>query len=112
MNLGLTGRACIVSGGSRGIGLEVARQLHGEGADLLLLGRGPAALRAFAMLRSGVRMIGTLHAESVEAVKDFAAQRIIAYPADHRTAAAQRVGVIRKIRRRSAQPGAAGQQIP
>jgi type IV secretory pathway ATPase VirB11/archaellum biosynthesis ATPase len=27
---------------------------------------GPAALRAFAMLRSGVRMIGTLHAESVE----------------------------------------------
>jgi 3-oxoacyl-[acyl-carrier protein] reductase len=48
MNLGLTGRACIVSGGSRGIGLEVARQLHGEGADLLLLGRGDAALRAAA----------------------------------------------------------------
>jgi 3-oxoacyl-[acyl-carrier protein] reductase len=48
MNLGLTGRACIVSGGTRGIGLEVARQLHGEGADLLLLGRGEAALRAAA----------------------------------------------------------------
>jgi 3-oxoacyl-[acyl-carrier protein] reductase len=48
MNLGLTGRACIVSGGTRGIGLEVARQLHGEGADLLLLGRGDAALRAAA----------------------------------------------------------------
>lgn len=48
MDLGLTGRACIVSGGSRGIGLEVARQLHGESADLLLLGRGPAALRAAA----------------------------------------------------------------
>jgi 3-oxoacyl-[acyl-carrier protein] reductase len=48
MDLGLTGRACIVSGGSRGIGLEVARQLHHEGADLLLLGRGQAALRAAA----------------------------------------------------------------
>jgi 3-oxoacyl-[acyl-carrier protein] reductase len=48
MDLGLTGRACIVSGGSRGIGLEVARQLHGEGADLLLLGRGDAALHAAA----------------------------------------------------------------
>jgi 3-oxoacyl-[acyl-carrier protein] reductase len=48
MDLGLTGRACIVSGGSRGIGLEVARQLYDEGADLLLLGRGQAALRAAA----------------------------------------------------------------
>ena len=48
MDLGLTGRACIVSGGSRGIGLEVARRLHGEGADLLLLGRGDAALTAAA----------------------------------------------------------------
>jgi 3-oxoacyl-[acyl-carrier protein] reductase len=48
MDLGLTGRACIVSGGSRGIGLEVARQLHHEGADLLLLGRGQDALHAAA----------------------------------------------------------------
>jgi 3-oxoacyl-[acyl-carrier protein] reductase len=48
MDLGLTGRACIVSGGSRGIGREVARQLHVEGADLLLLARGDAALRATA----------------------------------------------------------------
>jgi 3-oxoacyl-[acyl-carrier protein] reductase len=48
MDLGLIGRACVVSGGSRGIGLEVARRLHGEGADLLLLGRGEDALRAAA----------------------------------------------------------------
>ena len=48
MDLGLTGRACVVSGGSRGIGLEVARQLHREGADVLLLGRGDAALHAAA----------------------------------------------------------------
>jgi 3-oxoacyl-[acyl-carrier protein] reductase len=46
MDLGLTDRACIVSGGSRGIGLHVARQLVGEGGRVLLLGRGEEALRA------------------------------------------------------------------
>jgi 3-oxoacyl-[acyl-carrier protein] reductase len=57
MDLGLSGRACIVSGGSRGIGLEVARQLHGEGADLLVLGRREAALEASAgRLGSGARV--------------------------------------------------------
>jgi 3-oxoacyl-[acyl-carrier protein] reductase len=48
MDLGLMGRACVVSGGSRGIGLEIARRLHDEGADLLLLGRGEDALRVAA----------------------------------------------------------------
>jgi NAD(P)-dependent dehydrogenase (short-subunit alcohol dehydrogenase family) len=48
MDHGLTGRACVVSGGSRGIGLEVARRLHAEGADLLLLGRREGALQAAA----------------------------------------------------------------
>jgi 3-oxoacyl-[acyl-carrier protein] reductase len=48
MDLGLRGRACIITGGSRGIGLEVATQLHAEGADLLLVGRGEEALRSAA----------------------------------------------------------------
>jgi 3-oxoacyl-[acyl-carrier protein] reductase len=48
MDLGLRDRVCIITGGSRGIGLEVARQLHAEGARLLLLGRGEDALRAAA----------------------------------------------------------------
>jgi 3-oxoacyl-[acyl-carrier protein] reductase len=57
MDLGLRGRACVVCGGSRGIGLEVARRLHAEGADLLLLGRGDAALRgAAAELGDGARV--------------------------------------------------------
>lgn len=46
MDLGLRDRACIISGGSRGIGLEVARQLTAEGAHVLLLGRGEQALAA------------------------------------------------------------------
>ncbi len=45
MDLGLADRACIVTGGSRGIGLEVARKLSGEGARVLLVGRRESALQ-------------------------------------------------------------------
>jgi len=45
MDLGLRDRACIVTGGSRGIGLEIAKRLHDEGAAVLLIGRGEDALR-------------------------------------------------------------------
>jgi 3-oxoacyl-[acyl-carrier protein] reductase len=48
VDLGLTDRACIVTGGSRGIGLQVARQLVAEGARVLLVGRGEEALAAAA----------------------------------------------------------------
>ena len=44
MDLGLAGRACAVTGASRGIGLEAARQLCAEGASVLLIARGPEAL--------------------------------------------------------------------
>lgn len=39
MDLGLKGRACVVTGASRGIGLETARLLCAEGANVLLVGR-------------------------------------------------------------------------
>jgi 3-oxoacyl-[acyl-carrier protein] reductase len=60
MELGLTGRAAIVSGGSRGIGLEVARHLAAEGVQLLLLGRGEEALAQAATTcrRDGGRAYG------------------------------------------------------
>jgi 3-oxoacyl-[acyl-carrier protein] reductase len=40
MDLGLEGRACVVTGASRGIGLDVARRLCAEGASVLLVARG------------------------------------------------------------------------
>jgi 3-oxoacyl-[acyl-carrier protein] reductase len=44
MDLGLRDRACIITGGSRGIGRATAVRLAGEGASLLLVGRDEAAL--------------------------------------------------------------------
>ena len=44
MDLGLSGRACAVTGASRGIGRETARQLCAEGADVLLVARSPGDL--------------------------------------------------------------------
>ncbi|HEX2128469.1 MAG TPA: SDR family oxidoreductase [Solirubrobacterales bacterium] len=44
MDLGLRGRACAVTGASRGIGLATARMLCAEGADVLLIARGASGL--------------------------------------------------------------------
>jgi 3-oxoacyl-[acyl-carrier protein] reductase len=48
MDLGLEGRTCAVTGASRGIGLEVARRLCAEGADVLLVARTEDAVEAAA----------------------------------------------------------------
>ena len=45
MDLGIEDRACIITGGSRGIGLQVARKLTADGARVLLVGRREHALR-------------------------------------------------------------------
>jgi NAD(P)-dependent dehydrogenase (short-subunit alcohol dehydrogenase family) len=60
MDLQLTGRRAIVTGGSRGIGLEVARSLAAEGVDVALAARDAEAMgRAAEVLRneSGRRVI-------------------------------------------------------
>jgi 3-oxoacyl-[acyl-carrier protein] reductase len=44
MDLGLEGKVCVVTGASRGVGLEVGRRLCAEGAHVLFVGRDPEAL--------------------------------------------------------------------
>jgi NAD(P)-dependent dehydrogenase (short-subunit alcohol dehydrogenase family) len=44
MDLGLEGRACVVTGASRGIGLAAAERLCGEGARVVLVGRSAERL--------------------------------------------------------------------
>jgi len=48
MDLGLRGRACVVTGASRGIGREVARLLCVEGANVLMVARNEERLAAAA----------------------------------------------------------------
>jgi 3-oxoacyl-[acyl-carrier protein] reductase len=63
MDLGLSARACIVTGGSRGIGLEVAHRLRAEGANVLLVGRSADALNESAHTLGGGEAVATLAAD-------------------------------------------------
>jgi NAD(P)-dependent dehydrogenase (short-subunit alcohol dehydrogenase family) len=61
MDLQLTGRRALVTGGSRGIGLAVADALAAEGVDLVLAARDPDRLRRAAedlAARHGRRVVG------------------------------------------------------
>ncbi len=57
MDLGLGGRACVVIGGSRGIGRAIALGLAAEGANVAICARTPGALADThaALLAKGVR---------------------------------------------------------
>ena len=48
MDLGLRGRAAVVTGGTSGIGLAVSRALLAEGCDVAICGRGEDRLAAAA----------------------------------------------------------------
>jgi NAD(P)-dependent dehydrogenase (short-subunit alcohol dehydrogenase family) len=59
MDLELSGKRAIVTGGSRGIGLAIADQLAAEGADVAIVARGEQALRqaALGVARHGHRVL-------------------------------------------------------
>jgi NAD(P)-dependent dehydrogenase (short-subunit alcohol dehydrogenase family) len=54
MDLQLTGKRAVITGGSRGIGLAVARVLVAEGADLALVARDESRLRDAAVSLAGL----------------------------------------------------------
>jgi 3-oxoacyl-[acyl-carrier protein] reductase len=73
MDLGIDGRAAIVTGASRGIGLAVTRALCGEGARVLMVARSAGALRDAAESLDGD--VGTCVADITDPA---AAERIVA----------------------------------
>ena len=63
MDLGLKGRACVVTGASRGIGAETAKLLCAEGADVLLVARNEERL---SMAADAARAAGRSHGGRAE----------------------------------------------
>jgi 3-oxoacyl-[acyl-carrier protein] reductase len=76
MDMGLNGRACIVTGASRGIGLATARGLCAEGAHVLLTARDEAALEAAA--RECAAAGGRAEALALDVTEPDAGERMVA----------------------------------
>ena len=73
MDLGLAGRACVVTGASRGIGLATARMLAAEGARVLLSARGEERLE-----RAVAECPGEAHALALDVTAADAGERTVA----------------------------------
>lgn len=80
MDLGLAGRACAVTGASRGIGRETALQLCAEGANVLLIARDEERLREVQEEAdgAGIKAGGKAAVLALDVTADDAGERILA----------------------------------
>jgi 3-oxoacyl-[acyl-carrier protein] reductase len=76
MDLGLEGRGCVVTGGSRGIGLDVAKRLCAAGASVLLVARDAQRLAEAAGQCTAEG--GTAETLAIDITHPEAAERIVA----------------------------------
>jgi 3-oxoacyl-[acyl-carrier protein] reductase len=77
VELGLGGRACAVTGASRGIGLETARRLCAEGANVLLVARTEETLEE-AAAEAGAGAPGEAAHLAIDVTSDDAGERMLA----------------------------------
>jgi 3-oxoacyl-[acyl-carrier protein] reductase len=80
VDLGLAGRACAVTGASRGIGRETARQLCEEGASVLMVARNEERLEAAAVRANadGAEAGGRAETLLLDVTEEDAGERILA----------------------------------
>ena len=79
MDLGLKGRACVITGASRGIGRETARLLCAEGANVLLVARSEERLiTAAEEAAAGAEAGGRAEALRLDVTADDAGERMLA----------------------------------
>jgi len=85
MDLGLKGRACVVTGASSGIGREVALQLCAEGAMVLLVARGKERLNAVTeeASRAAEPVGGAAAAVTLDVTAEDAGERMLAAAEEH-----------------------------
>jgi 3-oxoacyl-[acyl-carrier protein] reductase len=85
MDLGLKGRACVVTGASRGIGRETARLLCAEGASVLLVGRSAERLAAAReeATSAGAEAGGRAEALALDVTDADAGERMLASAVEH-----------------------------
>jgi 3-oxoacyl-[acyl-carrier protein] reductase len=76
VDLGLAGKACAITGASRGIGREVARRLCAEGADVLLVARSANPLAEAAHECAGAG--GRAEPLALDVTEPDAGERIVA----------------------------------
>lgn len=81
MDLGLEGRACVVTGASRGIGAETARLLCAEGANVLLVARNEKRLSAAAEKASAAG--GMAAVLPLDITAEDAGERMLATATEH-----------------------------
>jgi NAD(P)-dependent dehydrogenase (short-subunit alcohol dehydrogenase family) len=81
MDLGLKGRACAVTGASRGIGRETARMLCAEGAKVLLIARSEERLAEAAQACSEEQ--GEAAVLVLDITEEDAGERIVAESSEH-----------------------------
>jgi 3-oxoacyl-[acyl-carrier protein] reductase len=85
MDLGLKGRACVVTGASSGIGRETALQLCAEGARVLLVARGEERLAAATeeAARAAEPAKGAAASLALDITDENAGRRVLAAAEEH-----------------------------